>query len=154
MPAFFKLYPTCRFAPFTLPADMIIICTGCGGLRVTWHTDSGHLIYQSAQLLIAEQPSKYMSVWHWPSWHTQRVRELGVVARRHVESSDWLGRGAPPRLSALSSLTHNLHGLCPVFCDVVAQYRQVDVFGVHNECVPIQTALHGLQDIVAGAGAF
>ena len=83
----FKLYPTCRFAPLTLSADMIVICTGCGGLRVTRYTGSRHLIHQSAQLLIVERPSTYMVAGRWPFWHTERVRELGVVARRHVGSS-------------------------------------------------------------------
>ena len=56
---------------------MMVICTDCGGLRVTWHTGSGNLIHQSAQLVIAELPSTYMAAWRWPFWHTGRVLELG-----------------------------------------------------------------------------
>ena len=98
-----------------------------------------------------------MADWRWYFWHTERVRELGVVAhlgsdldRIFMTGSDLAHR---PGLPALSSLPHHLHALCLGLRAVVAQYRQDDVFGAHNGRVPTQTALYGLQYIVAGAGA-
>ena len=115
---------------------MIVVCTDCGGLRVAWHTGSGHLIRKSVQLLIAERPSIYMAAWRWPFWHTERVRELGVVARLGSDLDRIFMTGSDlahrPGLSALSSLTHHLHGLCPDFCAGVVHYRQDNVCGVHH----------------------
>ena len=89
-----------------------------------------------------------MAAWRWPFWHTERVRELGVVARLGSDLDRIFMTGSDlahrPGLSALSSLTHHPHGLCLGLCAIVAQYREDDVYGVHNECIPTQTALHGL----------